>query len=48
MGGKPSKGTRKDRRLKANRRTGGLSGKPSRGKGKPFGTGSDGDGRFPI
>lgn len=33
MGGKPNKGTRRDRRLKENkRRTGGLSGKPVRRK----------------
>ena len=48
MGGKPSKGTRKDKRLKENkRRTTGLTGKPVRGR-KPFGQGDTGDGRFPI
>lgn len=46
MGGKPSKGTRRDRRLKANKRTGGISGKPKRSN--PFGKGNTGDGRFPI
>ena len=38
MGGKPSKGTKRDRRLKENKRTTGLTGKPVRGQ-KPFGKG---------
>lgn len=36
MGGKPSKGTKKDKRLKKNKSK------------KPFGRGNSGDGRFPI
>lgn len=32
MGGKPSKGTKKDKRLKENKSTTGLIGKPKRGR----------------
>lgn len=42
MGGKPSKGTKKDKRLKENKK------KRKKEKGNPFASTRTADGRFPI